>query len=147
MVAAVVTEKKEADNSIHQGIRVAVYGSLREGLGNHVCLTEYGAEKLGVHVLEETEGYRMVSLGGFPAVLPADDALQTPITIEVYRVNDQCLQILDSLEGHPDWYRRERVETPWKKAWMYVMQDSDYADHNPVDSGDWLDYYTSGHDY
>jgi gamma-glutamylcyclotransferase (GGCT)/AIG2-like uncharacterized protein YtfP len=125
-----------------QGIRVAVYGSLRDGLSNHVCLSEYGAEKLGTHVIDGTD-YRMVSLGGFPAVIPADAVTATPITIEVYRVTDQCLMVLDSLEGHPDWYKREKVETPWKKAWMYVMPEDMYDDHAPVESGDWLDYFTS----
>lgn len=121
--------------------RVAVYGSLREGLGNHGCLSDYGAVKLGEHVLEE--GYRMVSLGGFPAVLEAAQDEQTNIHIEVYQVDDQCLAILDSLEGHPDWYERQKVATPWKNAWMYVMPEDGYGEHLSVPNGDWLEYYTS----
>ncbi len=127
------------ETSDSHGIRVAVYGSLRAGMHNH-CLLE-NSKFLGEHTVEE--GFRMVSLGGFPAVLPAKDDLATPIKIEVYLVDDAGLSQLDSLEGHPDWYKREKVATPWKKAWMYVMpEDAGYEDHNPVDNGDWMDYYT-----
>lgn len=125
-----------------QGIRVAVYGSLRKGLGNHDwALAKYDAEFLGTHVVDEK--YRMISLGGFPAVLCADEAHATEITVEVYRVTDKCLEALDSLEGHPNWYKREKIDTPWKKAWMYVMPADGYKDHKTVESGDWLDHYTS----
>ena len=132
-----------ADKVDTQGIRVAVYGSLRNGLSNHVCLSEYGAELLGTHIMPEDSNYRMVSLGAFPAVFPADKESATPITIEVYRVTDECLLILDSLEGHPDWYKREKVSTPWKKAWMYVMPAETYDDHTPIETGDWVDHYTA----
>lgn len=122
------------------GIRVAVYGSLRKDLHNHYLLND--AEFLGADVVPQ--GYRMVSLGGFPAVLEATDALMTPITVEVYRVTEGQLNVLDCLEGHPDWYKRRKVLTRYKNAWMYVMPDSEYQDHNPVDSGDWLEHYTDG---
>ena len=127
---------------VTNGIRVAVYGSLREGLHNHeYCMK--GAQKLGVHTLPSDDGFRMVSLGGFPAVVPAPTDLATDVVVEVYLVDDKILQVLDSLEGHPDWYAREKIATPWKKAWMYVMPDeAGYNDYPEVENGDWLDHYT-----
>ena len=117
---------------------MAVYGSLREGMHNNGMLED--AELLGEATV--LEGFSMVSLCSFPAVLPADDALSTLICIEVYRVSDSCLKVLDSMEGHPEWYKREKIVTPWKNAWMYVMpEDAGYNDHNPVDDGDWPSFY------
>jgi gamma-glutamylcyclotransferase (GGCT)/AIG2-like uncharacterized protein YtfP len=56
---------------------------------------------------------------------------------EVYRVDSETLDALDVLEGHPDWYKREQVNTPWKWAWLYFMPES-YAESAPeIESGCW----------
>jgi gamma-glutamylcyclotransferase (GGCT)/AIG2-like uncharacterized protein YtfP len=55
---------------------------------------------------------------------------------EVYEVDEDTLDALDALEGHPDWYCREKVETPWKKAWVYLMpEDGRYPSEAEVPSG------------
>ena len=118
---------------------VMVYGSLREGLHNHHLLKD--SESIA-HVTIPT-GYRMVSLGGFPAVLRATPDRETPIVAEIYKVSPQTLLVLDSLEGHPDWYKREKVVTEHGNAWIYVMPPGGYEDNRPVPEGDWLDYYTA----
>lgn len=118
---------------------VMVYGSLRKGLHNHYLLE--GSESVGTEVI--TSGYRMVSLGGFPALLRATADRETPIVTEVYKVTPQTLLILDSLEGHPDWYKREKIVTEHGSAWVYVMPPGGYDDNRLVPNGDWLDYYTS----
>ena len=120
--------------------RVAVYGSLRRGFHNNLLLN--GAEYLGKHVVPE--GFRMISLGSFPAVIPAEDD-STGITVEVYSVDHNTLCNLDGLEGHPDWYKRQKVETPYKRAWMYVMPKDGYEDRESVESGDWSDFYVSNY--
>lgn len=122
------------------GIRVGVYGSLRKHLGNHYLLD--GAEYLGEAKVKDS--MRMVSLGHFPAVVKCTPDVATNITLEVYKIDDATLGRLDGLEGHPDWYRREKVMTRFKNVWVYMMDaNSGYDTHNPVDSGDWLDYYTA----
>jgi gamma-glutamylcyclotransferase (GGCT)/AIG2-like uncharacterized protein YtfP len=121
--------------------RVAVYGTLRKGLHNHYLLED--SKYLGEQTID-LKKFRMVSLGGFPAVLPSDSVGATPLTIEVYAVDDDTLSRLDGLEGHPNWYIREKIPTDWKNAWMYVMPPEQGCEENePVASGDWVDYYTA----
>lgn len=113
---------------------VAVYGSLRRSLHNHPLLSS--SELVGSSVIR---GYSMYSAGGFPVVYYNDSP--TPITIEVYKVdNEGVMSRLDSLEGHPNWYRRERVHTPEGEAWMYIMQDEGYKRNKHIVDGDWLEH-------
>jgi gamma-glutamylcyclotransferase (GGCT)/AIG2-like uncharacterized protein YtfP len=57
---------------------------------------------------------------------------------EVYRIDHDTLDCLDVLEGHPQWYRRHQVDTPFKKAWAYFMQDEVRAeDLSACDNGVW----------
>ena len=105
--------------------RVFVYGTLKQGHGNH----EYylagndGVEYLGRCYI--TGDFTMYSNGAFPMVVKGDnpEALNH-IVGEVYEVDEDTLDALDALEGHPEWYCREKVLTPWKKAWVYIMPDS-----------------------
>ena len=121
------------------GIRVGVYGSLRKHLHNHGLLD--GATFLGEAQIRNC--MRMVSLGAFPAVIKCTPDMATPVTLEIYKVDDEILSLLDCLEGHPEWYKREKVMTRFKNVWVYMMEaDAGYGDHIPVDSGDWLDFYT-----
>jgi gamma-glutamylcyclotransferase (GGCT)/AIG2-like uncharacterized protein YtfP len=110
---------------------VAVYGSLRRGLGNHGFLRESNLLST-----EQVSGFLMKSLGGYPAVFHDDP--DKVITIEVYEVPEKSMRGLDSLEGHPAWYRRELIETSQGEAWIYVMQ-REYQ-RPVVESGDWVQY-------
>jgi gamma-glutamylaminecyclotransferase len=49
---------------------------------------------------------------------------------ELYQIDDITLDLLDDIEGHPDWYRREQVEIclddgshSIKKAWIYFNEN------------------------
>ena len=92
---------------------VFVYGSLKKGFGNNYHLQE-NAEYLGDFVTEPI--FTMYSLGGFPAIREKG---RTPITGEVYRVGS--LSSLDRLEGHPTFYKRQEISTPYGKAWVYIL--------------------------
>lgn len=61
---------------------VAVYGSLRQGLGNHRLLMHVPKFKQGWTMTDFT----MYSLGGFPAIVP--DKAGKPVVVEVYEVDD-----------------------------------------------------------
>lgn len=117
--------------------RVFVYGTLKAGHYNHEFYLggNDGVEYLGRCYI--TGDYTMYSNGAFPMVCKGDDPDATRhIVGEVYEVDEATLDALDALEGHPDWYRREKVETPWKKAWVYIMPPQ--ASHTPqsaVESG------------
>lgn len=122
-----------------QGIRVFVYGTLKQGFGNHDWfLDREDVEFLGRHIVSGP--YRMCDLGYFPAVVRDDDgdtAVDRPIVGEVYRVPPEVLDALDVLEGHPTWYQREQVQTPWKRAWLYFMPGLDLDEQEIIEDGCW----------
>jgi len=128
--------ERESTPSIAEGIRVLVYGSLRKGLGNHFYVAE--AEYLGDYIIPASEGYRMVSLGYFPGIIESGPIKATDIVAECYRVSAEQFDALDALEGHPTFYTRVQVESPWKKAWIYTLPEVDYQDSESVPDGDWV---------
>lgn len=106
-----------------EGIRVFVYGTLKEGHGNHAA---YFKENDGARLLGRcyiSGGYIMRNLGFFPCVFKTDADVSNKIVGEVYHIDEQTLDALDCLEGHPNWYERSHVDTPWKKAWCYFMPE------------------------
>jgi gamma-glutamylcyclotransferase (GGCT)/AIG2-like uncharacterized protein YtfP len=107
-------------------IRVFVYGSLKNGQGNHRLLAK--AKFLGRSYIEGN--YRMVSLGGFPGVIRHESIPMNRIVGEVYQVDEDTLQSLDVLEGHPRFYKRDKVPTSHKNAWCYFLPH-EYGDKYP----------------
>jgi gamma-glutamylaminecyclotransferase len=103
---------------------VFVYGTLKKGFSNHRLLA--GSEYLGT--AQTVEKYAMYSTGT-PIVLKEEAV--SPIHGELYRVNEETLVALDSLEGHPDWYRREEINIYvdgeqgryQETAWLYFSLD------------------------
>lgn len=114
------------------GIRVFVYGTLKKGHGNHYLLED--AEYLGRCIVRGK--FRMISLTYYPGVVRKPDAEPAPILGEVYRVTEEELAALDMLEGHPNFYRREKVDTPFKKAWMYFLPE-EYKEMQTMPQGIW----------
>jgi gamma-glutamylaminecyclotransferase len=107
-------------------IRVFVYGSLKQGKGNHRLLEQ--SKFLGRCMIEGP--HRMISLGGYPGLVRKEDLPPRKIVGEVYQVNEETLQSLDWLEGHPRFYERHKVETPFKNAWVYYLPEG-YLDRHP----------------
>jgi len=128
-----VAEKVEEKES--GGIRVFVYGTLKKGRYNHYLLQ--GATYLGRTVIHGK--FTMCNLTHYPGVVRASDSddSRRPILGEVYLVSEEELAALDLLEGHPAYFRREKILTPWKNAWMYFLP-ADYKDEfAPIEDGIW----------
>ena len=126
-------------------IRVFVYGTLKKDHGNHVLIQASGGEFLGYDSI--TGAYKMCDMGGFPGVYhPGDGAMQKRIYGELWALQPEGLATLDMLEGHPNFYRREKLWTNdvEKKAWMYFLSPR-YISQRPelrkpvrnIDSGIW----------
>lgn len=115
-------------------IKVLVYGSLLKGLHNHRLLED--TVYLGEHTTDPE--FTMFSLGGFPGVIRHG---KTAIKGEVYEVDDKTFKSLDSLEGYPSFYSREEVDTPYGKAWIYLLQHTHNFNQGEVTNGDWRSYY------
>ena len=93
-----------------------VYGTLKNGHGNGGAYFEGnpGVRFLGRCYIEGDVG--IADLGFFPCVVHTTDGISRRVCGEVYVVDEATLDSMDMLEGHPDWYIREQVETPWKKG-------------------------------
>lgn len=100
-------------------IRVFVYGTLKQGYGNHAAIE--GSKFLGYATI--TGPYEFVNLSWYPAVcqLPPDSPVRE-IGGEVYEVDHDTLGTLDIIEGHPSYYCREkRMTSLGNKAWVYML--------------------------
>jgi gamma-glutamylcyclotransferase (GGCT)/AIG2-like uncharacterized protein YtfP len=102
---------------------VGVYGSLKKGFYNHCVMVDAGATFVEHR---EITGYRLYSLGAFPALLEGEGRVH----LEVYEVEN--IEPLDILEGHPTFYKREMING----VWVYIYQDTvDEASY--IRSGVW----------
>lgn len=93
-----------------------VYGTLKRGRGNHRLLGN--AKFIGEG--ETVEKYKMYDIG-VPIVVKGSPHVR--IKGELYMVDEKILKQCDSLEGHPDMYKREKIKVEVKGrqywAWMY----------------------------
>lgn len=116
-------------------ILLAVYGTLKQGHGNHRYLKN--AEYLGTHITEPN--YTMHSMGGFPAVTLEGS---TPISMEIYKVTDkETIENVNALEGYSgqkdsprNWYDCVTINTPYGEAEMYYFKN---CDTKVVENGIW----------
>lgn len=119
--------------------QVFVYGTLKQGHGNHHFLN--GAEFVGKGKISAGL-FKMVSLGAFPAILPSYGEKTSSIKGELYVVTDEQLKGLDMLEGYPDFYDRIAVSVEldngagWTNALTYYI-DHPGKDERPIPSGEW----------
>lgn len=117
------------------GDLVAVYGSLRYGMGNHRVVE--GAERGADGIISGK--FHMVSLGMFPGLLKSESP--TDIVVEVYKIDTESrAQSLDWLEGYPSFYDREQVQlVDGRTCWVYFLHSTSPA-NALVPSGDWVSY-------
>lgn len=109
---------------------VAVYGSLRKGMGNHAVISQdLNRQHLST---ERIKGWDMYSYGAFPYISPGEGS----IVVEVYDLAERTLEQLDRLEGYPYFYDRTRVETSQGPAWIYFINQG--SNNRPVKNGDWV---------
>ena len=120
---------------------VFVYGTLKKAHGNNVLLRT--AKYLGEALTNQK--YQTVE-GGIPYVIHPDnthpDAEKRRVVGEVYEVDEATLEDLDSLEGHPNWYRREIISTTRGDAYCYLMPDNKLctSDNTMKVNGDYYEF-------
>jgi gamma-glutamylcyclotransferase (GGCT)/AIG2-like uncharacterized protein YtfP len=122
---------------------IAVYGSLRKGLYNHVLIEK----STYVGKFDTLPEYNLYDLGSYPALTKDGN---TSIVVEVYRVNEKTLVDVDRLEGYRKdnlgscHYVREKIDTPFGEAYIYVFPHS-VSGYVKVTSGDWEDHINEKH--
>jgi gamma-glutamylcyclotransferase (GGCT)/AIG2-like uncharacterized protein YtfP len=83
-------------------MKVFVYGTLRTRESrNHVMRD---ADFMGMY--KSLPLYTMYDLGSFPAI---SEGGKTKIVGELYEVDDYTLEVLDMIEGHPTFYKRQQI--------------------------------------
>ena len=119
-------------------VRVLVYGTLKNGHSNHTLIEEAGGIFLGYESV--TGPYQMWDLGAIPAVTHSETGERT-IRGELWAMDPEGLATLDMLEGHPNFYQRNKVWTDRlkKRAWMYTLVATNYlSEHTtPTKAGLW----------
>jgi len=107
---------------------VFVYGSLKKGFGNHHILSDKASAFYCGHYLTKVASFEMRSYGGFPAIT---NTLKNgkKISGELYLCTPETIERLDSLEGHPHWYKRKRIlmdDGTW--AFTYILPEEHTTD-------------------
>lgn len=97
-------------------IKIAVYGSLKRGFGNHFFLQK---SRFLTTTNTKDSIFMLNSFGAFPAVTKNG---KFKIQVEIYEINKKTLNTLDDLEGNGIFYKREIFEfEDGAKAWMYCL--------------------------
>lgn len=115
--------------------RVAVYGSLKSGRHNHGYLRT--AKFVGC--FRTAPEYTMIDLGAYPAILPGGS---TAIEVEIYAVDEETIKAVDTLEEHPDRFRRTPVKIANMNVFIYVLNERGMRGVRPlnrriIESGCW----------
>lgn len=103
---------------------VAVYGTLKIGKSNNVFLDD--SIYMGTARTKDTMRLCVISL---PYLLRGSSDEGKNVLLELYYVDDTTLQALDRLEGHPIYYRREKIKLIPEdsvfngevEAWVYTV--------------------------
>ena len=103
---------------------VAVYGTLKMGRGNNIYLRD--SIYMGTARTKEPMRMCVISL---PYVIKGSSENGKHVLLELYYVDDTTLSALDRLEGHPIYYKREKITvTPEEsvfnsdtEAWVYMV--------------------------
>ena len=117
---------------------VAVYGSLRSGMGNHQYYLS-DSEYKGTFSTEPE--YTLHSLQWYPGLKLNGN---TSVVMEVYEVDEETLKNLNRLEGYYPgekltFYDRIEINTPWGKAFTYIYVN-ELSKDSIVESGDWVKF-------
>jgi gamma-glutamylcyclotransferase (GGCT)/AIG2-like uncharacterized protein YtfP len=80
----------------------------------------------------------LYDLGGFPGARPGEGVIHGDLLV----VEDRGLDVMDRIEGHPRYFRRERVEVATEDgvvpAWIYWASEEMVAGRARIPGGDWF---------
>jgi gamma-glutamylcyclotransferase (GGCT)/AIG2-like uncharacterized protein YtfP len=117
--------------------KVFVYGTLRNGWGNHALLVK--SEFLGKATLQA----KMYTFGFIPYISLNNANDDDIVHGEVYSIDDYTLARLDQLEGYREgnvessFYTRSLVRTSLGDAYVYHIEYRDNNEAKRIESGDW----------
>ena len=92
-------------SNVLQDNLVAVYGTLKKGHSNYFHYLE-SSKYIGSGTTKDK--YPLI-IQGLP-YLVNKRGVGHNVEVDVFKVSDNTFEMLDQLEGHPRWYRRERIK-------------------------------------
>lgn len=99
---------------------LAVYGTLKRGYGNHHLIVHKNLQFFGTAVTKDP-AFTMFG-GGFPIVT---EEPKHHVSVELFSFdNDHDIEMIDRLEGHPNWY----VRKPFTFVTGKLTNDGDYEE-------------------
>jgi gamma-glutamylaminecyclotransferase len=105
------------DNVLERNL-VAVYGTLRKGNGNYYRFLS-DSKYIGQGYTKDK--YPLI-IQGLPYLVD-QRGFGHNVEVDVFKVSDEVLWELDSLEGHPKWYERKQIDIKRNgktlKCWIY----------------------------
>lgn len=116
---------------------VFVYGTLKQGHGNHRVISQFDTAEL-IEERATLQNYSMASLGTYPAIFPDKGGV---VVGEVWSVPTEALGPLDRLEGYPNFYDRTEVEVGEYDPIVYFIDRStlegQWGGLKMVEGGEW----------
>ena len=122
-------------------LKVAVYGSLRRGMGNHRLLET--SKLLSTETIQAN--FRMVDMGSYPGLIESEEP--NDIVIEVYEVTPDTYKRIERLESYPAFYDRKNVTTTEGEVGIYYLPrnsgwtSSDRLVNKTNEAFDWVKHY------
>lgn len=117
--------------------RIAVYGSLRKGMGNHRLIQD--AVFVNTHRIQLP--FKMISYGAFPALIPSNT--KHPVVIETYDLNPTEYANVELLEGYPHFYDKHFFTEPdGKECEIYFVPND--PDTGGTHITDWVKFKQTG---
>ncbi len=119
---------------------IAVYGTLKHGYSNY---HHFLSKAIYVDAGITKDAYPLI-IDGLP-YLVNEKGVGQHVDVDVFMVSDEELACIDSLEGHPQWYRREQIDIQTidgevVTAWIYF--NGSKAIHNKQFHASYMPEYT-----
>ena len=123
-------------------ISLFVYGTLRtpaggpkDDTGNYPQIEPHVSSSIPAVL----RGAKMCSLIHYPGIRPGTGS----VIGEILEMSEEGLRIADEIEGHPDWYVRERVTVETadgaeRDVWTYWAPEDLFESGLPIESGNWF---------
>jgi gamma-glutamylcyclotransferase (GGCT)/AIG2-like uncharacterized protein YtfP len=122
--------------------KIFVYGTLKQHQPNFAIIK--GGIFCGVGKLDKSYKFRMVSLGAFPALIPADSEHSQEINGEIWNIDKTAFENVEHLEGYPSFYDRDKVivkdsQGNEHECFVYFIPDElGSRELKSVETGTWL---------
>ncbi len=122
--------------------QVFVYGTLRPPLTDTPAVDSRYYPQIAAYVQAAVSAQllagQLYNLGTYPGVVAGEGVVQG----DLLTVTPLTLEIMDRIEGHPSFYRRQKVEVQSEagptSAWIYWAPKGMVLGRPRISNGDWL---------